>query len=240
MTAETGRTRALSSHRYRLSAFFLRRLLQFALRWKRDTRFERLQLMLDQPQHSAWTALESQKTILILCNHLGFWDPFFIEDWVHRQLPHHTFHPLMLESEWNKRSWLSQLGVLPFNPQNPISTLRLLQSLKALQSDPTPRVFLIFPQGQFESHRTPPAHTYKAGWVQIAKSFASGVVLPGVLDYSHSSTDRLTPWLALAPPTSLESLPEASADWARNETERLSEWLMHWQEQQRRSQRSQE
>jgi len=234
MNAEQGRAVALQSYRYQPSSVRLTQLLQWALKWKRDSRFEPVQISIDEADRKK---LQQSRTLLILSNHLGFWDPFFIEALNRDLRPHSPFHPLMLESEWQKRRWLSRLGVLPFSPTSVGSLKSLLRQLESLRGDPTPRTFLLFPQGQFESHRKDPSHNFKEGWLGIAARLSDCEVLPLVLDYSTSASDRMTPWIAVGS-------PKKHSDWGasphaslQKEISRLFEVLHDQQEQQRLKQR---
>jgi 1-acyl-sn-glycerol-3-phosphate acyltransferase len=234
MTAERGRAHALQAHRYHPSGGQYLGLLQWLLKWKRNSRFEPAQVLIDEVDRKQ---LKESRTLLVLSNHLGFWDPFFIEALNREFRPHSAFHPLMLESEWQKRRWLSRLGVLPFSPTSVGSLKGLLRQLESLRSDPTPRTFLLFPQGQFESHRKDPAHGFKEGWLRIAARLPDCDIVPLVMDYSHSASDRVTPWLAIGSPKSLSAWGESPHVSLKKEVSRLFELVHERQEQSRFRQR---
>ena len=168
-------------------------------------------LLMNPLQVSAPTLEEQSerdpRPLLITCNHLGFWDPFLIEEFRRRALPGYRLHSLMLESEWKKRRWLSFMGALPFDPKNPISFARLLREVKTRKNDPTPRAYLIFPQGAFQPPHSSGSLRFQTGWLRLLHSLSNGRVLPLGLHYSYGSSPRMTPWIAASSPYEVE--PEA-------------------------------
>ena len=76
------------------------------------------------------TSIEPSSPILLLANHVSWWDGFILIFLARRLFPRHKFNVAMKYEEWSKRKWMGHLGALPIDSKSPSQLLRFFRNLK--------------------------------------------------------------------------------------------------------------
>lgn len=114
--------------------------------------------------------------LLVVANHVSWWDGFLLRE-VHRRVrPEAPFHVVMAETELIRHPYFRRLGALPLGSgcMAGRGLLRMLEERRTLTPD---LVIAIFPQGQiWPSRRRPLAFRPGAAW--LATRLAPLTLLP--------------------------------------------------------------
>jgi len=103
--------------------------------------------------------------VLLVANHVSWWDGFLLRD-VHRRLrPDAPFHVVMTETELRRFPLFRWMGALPLD-DGPMAARGLLREMQArVGQDPAP-VFGYFPQGRiWPAHRRPLGFRRGVAWL---------------------------------------------------------------------------
>lgn len=135
----------------------MQQLLNRFYRWFFLGWFGLVDRLVFRQQHWQALVLDSQKPVLLLGNHISWWDGAWM---LLRNAGHwkRRFNVLMLEAELQKRPFLAALGAigLPKGRQQ----LQTLAQLQALAKDPA-NLLLIFPEGSIGAAQAPTLHFQK-------------------------------------------------------------------------------
>jgi 1-acyl-sn-glycerol-3-phosphate acyltransferase len=93
--------------------------------------------------------LDSNKSVLLFCNHFSWWDGFF-QILLSEKIYNKKVHILMLESELKKRKFLTYLGMFGIG-QNPRDVKETADYIANLLKD-SRNLVMICPQGAMESN----------------------------------------------------------------------------------------
>ncbi len=93
-------------------------------------------------------AVDKSKPLLILANHISWWDGFFMW-YVNKNYIRKKIHVLMLEEELKKRKFLSKIGAFSIKRKNR-KILETFDYLAELLNNPE-NLVIIYPQGIIES-----------------------------------------------------------------------------------------
>lgn len=136
--------------------------------------------------------------ILVVANHVGWWDGFLVRE-IHRRLrPEGPFFTVMLEEQLRRYPFLRLLGGIGFVPGSTASLRGLLRTLEQEgRRSPAPLV-LFFPQGRlWPSHRRPLG--FKGGLRAIRRSLGGSWVVPLAIHLAPGSRPGLEAWMSAAP-----------------------------------------
>lgn len=121
----------------RIGRFFWRNFARWSIRYS----FRQLEII-------APPSLDPHKSILLLGNHISWWDGFWPLE-VNRRYFHRQYYVMMLESELDQRRFMRQGGAFSIAPgqRSMVQTLRYTTTLLA---DPR-NLVLLYPQGKIHS-----------------------------------------------------------------------------------------
>jgi len=113
--------------------------------------------------------------ILLVANHVSWWDGFLLRE-VHRRVrPAASFHVVMADAEYRRLPLFRWLGAVPLGA-GPLAARRLAWELERVCADGT-AVIAYFPQGRiWPSYRRPLG--FRRGGAWLAERLAPVVVLP--------------------------------------------------------------
>lgn len=169
------------------------RVFEFGFRRWRRGRLESMHLAgLPDP------AIGSGTPLLVVANHVSWWDGFLIRE-IHRILrPGEPFFTVMLEEELRSHPFLRRLGGIGLIPGSTGSLRQLLRSMDRVRREAPGAVVLFFPQGRlWPSHRRPLG--FQRGVGAVWKALGGPVVLPVGLHLSPGSTSGQRAWLSAGP-----------------------------------------
>jgi 1-acyl-sn-glycerol-3-phosphate acyltransferase len=92
-------------------------------------------------------ALDPALPVILVPNHISWWDGFFCFEIQRRLRPGSGIYSLMLESELRKFPVLRKVGCFGMDPGNPISVRRAFKEFKNLIATNPYRTLTYFPQG---------------------------------------------------------------------------------------------
>lgn len=110
--------------------------------------------------------LDAHKSVLLLANHIGWWDGFLLY-WLNERFFKKKFHVMVLEDTMRQVSFLKYMGAFSVVKKSR-SMLESLQYAADLLHDPE-NLVLIFPQGHLYSNFVDDIH-FDKGLMRIVKS----------------------------------------------------------------------
>jgi 1-acyl-sn-glycerol-3-phosphate acyltransferase len=115
--------------------------------------------------------------LLLVANHVSWWDGFLLRE-VHRALrPDSPLHPVMLASELSRRWVLRALGGVGIDARNPGTIATAIRTLREQILRHPETVVIFFPQGRiWPSHRRPLG--FQRGVELFARRLAPATILP--------------------------------------------------------------
>ena len=112
-------------------------------------------------QVNAFPPVPPQGGLLILPNHMSWWDGFFIDYVCRHYLPHHPFYIMMLEKQLQRYWFFKKLGAYSINPGQGRSVLETMKYTLDLLSDTS--AVVMFPQGVLQPYSPDEYHFEKGG-----------------------------------------------------------------------------
>jgi 1-acyl-sn-glycerol-3-phosphate acyltransferase len=150
-----------------------------------------------------------QRPLLLVANHVSWWDGFLLMEIRRCLRPTAPFHTLMLETELAKSSFLRRIGTIGIDPASPASILRAARELSArLEKRPDSLVFF-FPQGRIWPSRRRPLG-FERGAEAFMKSTADVTVLPVGIHIEPLTRFAPHAFLSIGTPISSTVQPSAS------------------------------
>lgn len=146
--------------------------------------------------------------LLLVANHVSFWDGFILRDVQRTIRPGASFHAVMLERELAPRPWLRALGGLGAEPGSIAAGRRLLRSLDELPPD---AVLGFLPEGRIRPGSPRPLG-FEAGIGAVRARLDPAVVLPVALRLAGGRTPRTEVYVNVGPAVRLDG---PSSDDAR-------------------------
>jgi len=149
----------------------------------------------------AWPRLTPGRPIVLVANHISWWDGFLLRE-VQRQLRADApFHTVVVAEQMARHPGLRRLGGVPVDPAAPSSVLRMLRTLGRLRLAESETVFAYFPQGRiWPSSRRPLG--MRRGIEAVARILAPVDVVPVSIHIEPLVDARPTPFLWLGDPIS--------------------------------------
>jgi 1-acyl-sn-glycerol-3-phosphate acyltransferase len=136
-------------------------------------------------------ALPSDRALMAVPNHIGWWDGFFIHT-LNRALWRRRFYLMMLEDQLKRYRFFRHLGVYSIDPSSPGATRESMEYSLGLLSDPAHMV-VIYPEGELRSQFHPPANLKRgAEWLARRVSAERGGSTAGT-----AGSSGLRPFTAL-------------------------------------------
>lgn len=174
-------------------------------------------------------AIPHAQPVLLVSNHVSWWDGFLLRKLQVALRPRGTFHVVMLERELRQRPFLRLLGGLGLSPGSVASLRRLGRELAAARRDRPDRVVLFFPQGRiWPSHRRPLG--FQKGVRLVARSLAPVTVLPVGLHLEPGQHPAPTAYVSVAPPVAVDAedvSPTALEKAVQGELDAILSFLSH-------------
>jgi len=114
--------------------------------------------------------------VLLVANHVSWWDGFLLRE-VHRRIrPRAPLHVVMTEAELRRVPAFRWMGAVPLG-DDPMAARRLLRDVQGRRDRRTDAVFGYFPQGRiWPSHRRPLGFRRGVAW--LASHMAPVAVVP--------------------------------------------------------------
>lgn len=109
--------------------------------------------------------------ILLICNHISWWDGFFPYE-INLRCFKRRFHIMMLEDQLRRIIFFSRLGAFSINPGKR-SALESLNYAKEILTD-SRNMLVLFPQGRIHSQYTTDIK-FRKGWFRVVKNSAQPV-----------------------------------------------------------------
>jgi 1-acyl-sn-glycerol-3-phosphate acyltransferase len=170
----------------------------------RDTRFG-----------GRWPALDDGEPILIVANHVSWWDGFILREVQRSIRAHAPFHTVVVKHQLDRYPMLRRLGGVPVDPAAPGSVRSMMRTLSRLRQEDPETVFAYFPQGRIWPTSRRPL-SVKRGVAAVTKRLAPLRVLPVSLHIEPLVDVRPTPFAWLCDPV---AVPEGES-MASDEIER--------------------
>jgi len=95
-----------------------------------------------------WPAAPDGVPLLLVANHVSWWDGFLLREIQREVRRHAAFHTVVVEHQIAAHPMLGRLGGVPVDPSTPASVLRMLRTLRSLRAHDPDTVFSYFPQGR--------------------------------------------------------------------------------------------
>jgi 1-acyl-sn-glycerol-3-phosphate acyltransferase len=123
------------------------------------------------------TKLDPRQPLILIANHVSWWDGFLLHE-VHRALrPLAPFHTVMLESELRQHRLLRSLGAVGMNPESAASVTRCIRTLQGRLERRPDSIIAFFPQGRiWPSGRRPLG--FRRGVELFARKLPGTLIVP--------------------------------------------------------------
>lgn len=141
--------------------------------------------------------------VLLVANHVSWWDGFLVREVHERLRPRKPFCIVMTERELSRRSWLRTLGAIGLRPGSVGSVRGALREMTRRREDEPATIFVFFPQGAIWPATRRPLG-FQSGVELVARTLAPVTVLPAAIHIEPLNGPLPVPFVALAPPVSVE------------------------------------
>lgn len=142
-------------------------------------------------EHSLPQVPRSDRSILVLANHISWWDGFWVYD-LNRRLFGRQFHVMMLEEQLRRHRFLQTAGAFSVakGSRGILESLRYATELLAFPQN----LLLLFPQGAIASQHTPhhALRWEKGAWRLLEAAHAHTQVLLCALHTDYGSQRKPT------------------------------------------------
>jgi 1-acyl-sn-glycerol-3-phosphate acyltransferase len=115
--------------------------------------------------------------VLLLANHVSWWDGFLLFYFSKKYFPEHQFRIVMGKEEWDKRRWLARLGVLPLNRESPSQLLTFFRAMAKQRSGNSAFCLGYFFEGKMTAQNEIPGQWLRGSQL-LAERLAPIVVVP--------------------------------------------------------------
>jgi hypothetical protein len=148
-------------------------------------------------------ALPADRPIVLVANHVSWWDGFLLLQLGHRLRPGSPHYTAMLEWELARRPLLRRIGAVELAPGAPSSLLRLLRFLRGRRQERPELMLSFFPQGRiWPSHRRPLG--FARGIELVARTLAPATILPVAIHIEPLAVAEPSVFMAAGTPISYE------------------------------------
>lgn len=156
----------------------------------------------------AWPLPLEGRPLVLVANHISWWDGFILREIQRRVRPGAAFHTVVIEHLLEMYPMLRRLGGVPIRPDAPSSVLGMLRSLASLRRRDPETVFSYFPQGRiWPSSRRP--LELRRGIEAVSRVLAPARIVPVALHIEPVVHIRPTPFVWLGEP--VDTLRDAPA-----------------------------
>ena len=150
----------------------------------------------------AWPEPVQDRPIVLVANHISWWDGFLLREVQRTLRPAAPFHTVVVAEQLGRHPMLRRLGGVPVTPSAPSSVLGMLRTLGRLRGRDANTVFAYFPQGRiWPSSRRP--LDVRRGIEAVGRLLAPVDVLPVSIHIEPLVHARPTPFLWLGEPISV-------------------------------------
>jgi 1-acyl-sn-glycerol-3-phosphate acyltransferase len=151
-------------------------------------------------------ALPDDLPLLIVANHVSWWDGFVLRDTHERIRPRAPIFTLMSEAGLRRRPWLRWLGAVGIDTdpcRRPASVLHAFRLLRRMRDANGASVFFIFPQGRiWPSSRRPLG--FRPGVSVLTAILAPVIVLPLGIHVEPLNRRRSTVFISAGGPLGMD------------------------------------
>lgn len=139
------------------------------------------------------------RPLLVLANHVSWWDGFLVERLVRRLRPDAPLYTVMLERELARAPFLRLTGGLGLVPGSMAGTRALLRTLERERARSRDLVVQFFPQGSIYPSRRRPLG-FQDGFRLVARALGDAVLLPVGIHLEPFNHARPTALVAVGEP----------------------------------------
>ncbi|HKK93107.1 MAG TPA: 1-acyl-sn-glycerol-3-phosphate acyltransferase [Longimicrobiales bacterium] len=151
-----------------------------------------------------WPAAPDGVPLLLVANHVSWWDGFLLREVQRRIRGRAPFHTVVIEHQISAHPMLGRLGAVPVDPTTPASVLRMLRTLRRLRAADPGTVFSYFPQGRiWPSSRRP--LEIRRGIEAVTRVLAPVRIVPVGIHIEPLVDVRPTPLIWLGEPLDVAS-----------------------------------
>ena len=133
----------------------LRKIFDLYLKYRLRRSFAEVSIDLADCR-SAQALLDPKLPVLLVANHVSWWDGFFVAEVQRALLPKAPLFTIMLEKELKSIPVFRKLGVLGVEPRKPATFARAFLNLKRLRKKNGALCVTYFPQGQITPQMSRP------------------------------------------------------------------------------------
>lgn len=169
-------------------SFHFREVFDLYLRVRLHFAFERICFDLGQSR------IDPGLPILLVSNHVSWWDGFFISETQRRLLPLVPHYTVMLERELRKYPWLKRLGAIGIDPERPTSVAETFLSLRTVRRSTSCFSVALFPQGQITPQQFRPLG-FKKGMEALIRNLHPIQLIPVALHIEPLANPRPTAFI---------------------------------------------
>lgn len=145
------------------------------------------------------TALPAGHTVLLVANHVSWWDGFLLREVHQHCVGDHPLYTVMLEAQLRRFPFFRWMGALGITPSEPASLRRALRFLQAQRQEADNPWVAFFPQGRiWPSWRRPLA--FQPGLRLFAEALKPAVLLPVGLHIEPLNEARPAAFVSVGPP----------------------------------------
>lgn len=137
--------------------------------------------------HGPSTPIPPDAPLLLVANHVSWWDGFLLRALQKRLRPDAPLHTVMLERELAKNPWFRLMGCHGLVPGDRSSWERVMDSIFAALRERPDGCVAFFPQGRIWPAQKRPLG-FRKGIVQLAERLPRAVVLPVALRFEPLNT----------------------------------------------------
>lgn len=165
------------------------------LQWKYQRAFASMRFDLKV----ALGQLDPGLPVILVPNHISWWDGFFCFEVQSRLRPGSGIYSLMLESELKKFPILRKIGCFGLEPGNPVSVRRAFIQFRDLVAANPYRTITFFPQGEISPIRQRPL-AFRRGIETLAKIIGRVQYVPIGLHIEPMTSEKPTAFIYAGQP----------------------------------------
>ena len=143
--------------------------------------------------------LDPKLPVILVPNHISWWDGFFCFEVQNRLRPGSGIYSLMLESELKKFPILRKIGCFGLEPGNPVSVRRAFTQFRDLAAANPYRTLTYFPQGEISPLRQRPLG-FRRGIETLAKMIGRVQYVPLGLHIEPMTQEKPTAFIYAGQP----------------------------------------
>jgi 1-acyl-sn-glycerol-3-phosphate acyltransferase len=158
-----------------------------------------------------WPEPVRGEPVLLVANHVSWWDGFLLREIQRAIRPGAPFHTVVVKHQLDRYWMLRRLGGVPVDPSTTSSVRAMLRTLGRLRRDDPETVFAFFPQGRIWPTSRRPL-SVRRGIESVTRLLAPLRVLPVAIHIEPLVHVRPTPFAWLCDPVDLPEGGRLAAD----------------------------